>query len=70
VIDREKVEKDYESLQDRLRTLPDKLSYDIMVWHHISFTNASNLCVSTYAKYFACLINKMSNYHQRIIQSF
>ncbi|XP_051512397.1 unconventional prefoldin RPB5 interactor-like [Myxocyprinus asiaticus] len=26
-----KVEKDYESLQDRLRTLPDKLSYDIMV---------------------------------------
>ncbi|XP_077049628.1 unconventional prefoldin RPB5 interactor 1 [Siphateles boraxobius] len=27
----EKVEKDYESLQDRLRTLPDKLSYDIMV---------------------------------------
>lgn len=27
----EKVGKDYESLQDRLRTLPDKLSYDIMV---------------------------------------
>ncbi|XP_067245324.1 unconventional prefoldin RPB5 interactor 1 isoform X1 [Chanodichthys erythropterus] len=27
----EKVEKDYDSLQDRLRTLPDKLSYDIMV---------------------------------------
>ncbi|XP_026143085.1 unconventional prefoldin RPB5 interactor 1-like [Carassius auratus] len=26
-----KVENDYESLQDRLRTLPDKLSYDIMV---------------------------------------
>ncbi|XP_073671878.1 unconventional prefoldin RPB5 interactor 1 isoform X2 [Paramisgurnus dabryanus] len=26
-----KVEKDYECLQDRLRTLPDKLSYDIMV---------------------------------------
>ncbi|XP_052008727.1 unconventional prefoldin RPB5 interactor-like [Xyrauchen texanus] len=26
-----KVEKDYESLQDRFRTLPDKLSYDIMV---------------------------------------
>ncbi|KTG41505.1 hypothetical protein cypCar_00001136 [Cyprinus carpio] len=26
-----KVEKDYESLQERLRTLPDKLSYDIMV---------------------------------------
>ncbi|XP_056622887.1 unconventional prefoldin RPB5 interactor 1 [Triplophysa dalaica] len=26
-----KVEKDYESLQERLKTLPDKLSYDIMV---------------------------------------
>uniref|UniRef100_A0A8C1L7J2 Protein phosphatase 1 regulatory subunit 19 n=1 Tax=Cyprinus carpio TaxID=7962 RepID=A0A8C1L7J2_CYPCA len=26
-----RMEKDYESLQERLRTLPDKLSYDIMV---------------------------------------
>lgn len=25
------MEKDYESLQERLSTLPDKLSYDIMV---------------------------------------
>lgn len=31
VVDRKKVEKDYESLQERLKTLPDKLSYDIMV---------------------------------------
>lgn len=31
---RKKVENDYESLQDRLRTLPDKLSYDIMVGCH------------------------------------
>lgn len=28
---RKKVESDYEALQERLRTLPDKLSYDIMV---------------------------------------
>ncbi|KAI4904466.1 hypothetical protein NFI96_015120 [Prochilodus magdalenae] len=28
---RRKMEKDYESLQERLETLPDKLSYDIMV---------------------------------------
>lgn len=28
---RKKVESDYKSLQERLSTLPDKLSYDIMV---------------------------------------
>lgn len=28
---RRKLETDYESLQERLSTLPDKLSYDIMV---------------------------------------
>lgn len=30
-VNRKKVESDYEVLQERLRTLPDKLSYDIMV---------------------------------------
>lgn len=30
-VNRKKVESDYEALQERLRTLPDKLSYDIMV---------------------------------------
>lgn len=30
-VNRKKVESDYEALQERLSTLPDKLSYDIMV---------------------------------------
>uniref|UniRef100_A0A672TFC1 Protein phosphatase 1 regulatory subunit 19 n=1 Tax=Strigops habroptila TaxID=2489341 RepID=A0A672TFC1_STRHB len=30
-VNRKKVESDYEALQERLRTLPNKLSYDIMV---------------------------------------
>lgn len=28
---RQKVEHDYDSLQERLKTLPEQLSYDIMV---------------------------------------
>lgn len=34
---REKVDNDYSALQERLRTLPDKLSYDVMVCSLCSF---------------------------------
>lgn len=45
-VNRKKVESDYEALQERLRTLPDKLSYDIMVctgkWAQM--LNSSGIC--------------------------
>lgn len=55
---RKKVENDYESLQDRLRTLPDKLSYDIMVWCHFSITDAPKLIfTSRYTNIFYALLS-------------
>lgn len=45
---RKKVSGDYEALNDRLKTLPDQLSYDIMVSAFSALKTVGNTCFTCY----------------------